>query len=102
MLGDMGLRFRRRLKIAPGFTLNLGTRSASLSAGSRCTHVTVGRQGVRGTIGLPGTGLYYTTQLSGQHHQPSIAIFRNPTNTYEEVIRSPGFWCLIFGGFYFL
>ena len=62
----MGLRFFRRLKIAPGLTLNLSKSGPSLSMGVRGAHVTVGKRGVRRTVGLPGTGLFYTT-TSGRH-----------------------------------
>jgi hypothetical protein len=54
------IRFRRRIRIAPGLTINLGKRGASLSAGPRGLKRTVGPYGTRTTIGLPGTGLSYT------------------------------------------
>lgn len=38
----------------------------SLSVGVRGAHVTVGGHGVRRTVGLPGTGLFYTSH-SGRH-----------------------------------
>jgi len=57
----MGLRYRRRLRLFPGFSLNLGRSGVtSVSAGVRGAHYTVGRRGPRATIGLPGTGLSYT------------------------------------------
>ncbi len=71
------LRFFRRVRIAPGLTLNLSKHGASLSAGVRGAHVTVGRNGLRRTVGLPGTGIYYTSQHgwhSGVHTAPH---FRN-------------------------
>lgn len=65
----MGLRFRRRLKVAPGVSLNLGKRGASLSVGRRGARVTVGHGQVRETVGLPGTGLSYTrTQSRSRRH----------------------------------
>jgi hypothetical protein len=57
----MSWRFRRRLRIIPGVTLNVGKRGISVSIGGRAANVTYGRRGRRGTIGLPGTGLSYTT-----------------------------------------
>lgn len=62
----MGLRFYRRLRIAPGFTLNLSKGGASISAGVRGAHVTVGTHGERETVGLPGTGLSYSAQQRSQ------------------------------------
>ena len=60
----MAFRFFRRLKIAPGLTLNLSKGGASLSGGVRGARVTVGRQGVRRTLGLPGSGAHWTKQTS--------------------------------------
>ena len=62
----MALRFQRRIRIAPGISLNLNKRSMSTSFGQRGAHVTVGPKGKRATIGLPGTGLYYTTYQRGK------------------------------------
>jgi hypothetical protein len=56
----LGFRFYRRLRIAPGFTLNLSKRGASVSVGERGAHFTVGTHGTRETVGLPGTGISYT------------------------------------------
>ncbi len=64
---DLGtLRFFRRVRIAPGLTLNLSKHGASLSAGVRGAHVTVGRTGIRRTVGLPGTGIFCTSH-TGLH-----------------------------------
>ena len=55
------LRFWRRMKIAPGLTLNLSKSGGSLSFGTRGAKQTIGRRGRRTTVGIPGTGLFYTT-----------------------------------------
>ena len=55
----MGWRFRRRKKIAPGVTLNVGKRGGSFSFGRRGASVNVGRRGTQATISLLGTGLSY-------------------------------------------
>jgi hypothetical protein len=62
----MGFRFRRRLQIIPGVSLNLGKTGASLSLGVKGAHVTLGRKGTRTTVGVPGTGMSWT---SYQRHQ---------------------------------
>ena len=63
----MGLRLFRRIKIAPGISINLSKSGLSASAGVRGAHVTLGPRGVRRTVGIPGTGIYYTenSSLSG-------------------------------------
>ena len=60
----MALRFWRRVSLAPGLTLNLSKRGASLSTGPRGAKYTVGTAGRRGTVSLPGTGLFYTVRGS--------------------------------------
>ena len=58
-------RLWRRVRIAPGITINLSKSGASVSVGPRGAKVTVGRRGVRQTLGIPGTGFYATRQLGG-------------------------------------
>lgn len=59
----MAFRFFRRIKLAPGLTLNLSKRGGSLSFGPQGAKMTVGTSGVRRTVGLPGTGLWYTEKV---------------------------------------
>lgn len=54
-------RFRRSIKIAPGIKINLNKKSTSLTIGRRGIHTTINGSGVRNTIGLPGSGLSYTS-----------------------------------------
>ncbi len=61
----MAVRFWRRVKIAPGLTLNLSKSGGSLSFGQRGAKYTVGPRGRRSTVGVPGTGLFYTQTESG-------------------------------------
>jgi len=61
----MGLRFRRRIKIAPGIHVNIGKKGTSISLGHPGATLNVGgKQGPRVTVGMPGTGLSYTANLS--------------------------------------
>jgi len=61
----MGFRLFRRIRIAPGLSVNLSKGGLSLSGGVRGARVTVGRRGVRGTVGAPGTGVSYTETSGG-------------------------------------
>ena len=59
--------FRRRIKILPGLSLNLGKRGISTSIGPRGAKLTLGGQrGPRATIGIPGTGISYTMTGGGK------------------------------------
>jgi hypothetical protein len=58
----MGFRFQRRLRLFKGVSLNIGKRGvSSISFGTRGAHTTIGKSGIRNTIGLTGTGLSYTS-----------------------------------------
>jgi Protein of unknown function (DUF4236) len=57
-------RLWRRVRVAPGVTINLSKGGPSVSVGPRGSKVTFGRRGVRQTVGIPGTGFYATRQLS--------------------------------------
>ena len=59
----MSFRFWRRIRIAPGVTLNLSKSGGSLSFGPRGAKFTIGPRGKRATVGIPGTGLFYTTTV---------------------------------------
>jgi hypothetical protein len=59
----MPLRFSRRFSVIPGLRMNLSKRGASLSVGHRGTWYTLGRLGRRATVGLPGTGLFWTERV---------------------------------------
>jgi hypothetical protein len=61
--GRMGFRFRRSIRLMPGVRLNVGRKSASASIGIRGLSYTAGSMGRRVTVGLPGTGLYWTREL---------------------------------------
>jgi len=71
------LRFRRRFRVAPGVTFNLGKKTASMSFGVRGAHYTVGTRGTRSTVGIPGTGLSYTL-YSRQHARHAVSHVRSP------------------------
>lgn len=60
----MGLRFQKRIRLAPGLTLNVSKRGVSLSVGRRGATLNVGAPGgPRATVGVPGSGLSYTLRL---------------------------------------
>jgi hypothetical protein len=67
-------RFFRRVKVMPGVTMNLSKSGPSFSLGVRGAHVTLDRRGVRKTVGIPGTGVFYTStkgRHTGVHSAPS-------------------------------
>ena len=67
------LRFRRRVRLAPGMYMNLGKGSLSLSVGGRGHWITSGTRGRQATVGIPGTGLSYTSRSHPQPAAPAKA-----------------------------
>lgn len=62
----MGLRFRKSFKIAPGVKLNLNKKSAGITFGGKGAHFTMNTKGKNTTsVGVPGTGLYYSSTSGG-------------------------------------
>ena len=55
------LRVRRSVKLLPGVRLNFSKSGVSTSIGGRGAHATYGHGKVRSTVGLPGTGVSYTS-----------------------------------------
>nr|WP_098729260.1 DUF4236 domain-containing protein [Acinetobacter baumannii] len=61
----MGLNFRKSIKIAPGIRVNISKKGlSSVSVGGKGARVNVSKKGTRTTVGIPGTGLSYTTNTS--------------------------------------
>lgn len=83
----MASRFQKRIKIAPGIRLNLSLGGVSMSAGPRGTSVTVGKDGVYGNAGIPGTGLSYRKKLSASSSRTAQVKEENETNLQEEIAK---------------
>ncbi len=64
----MGVRFRKSVRIAKGVRVNFSKSGASLSLGGRGHGVTFGGSGTHTHVGIPGTGLSYTTKIGSQSH----------------------------------
>jgi len=77
----MGFRFYKRVKIAPGVSINISKSGPSLSFGPRGMKHTVGPRGTRTTFGIPGTGIYYTTTNSKKTRQAPVP---SPTNQLDQ------------------
>ncbi|WP_338324608.1 MULTISPECIES: DUF4236 domain-containing protein [Aeromonas] len=81
----MALKFRKRIKIAPGINLNLSKSGVSTSIGKPGATVNVGKRGIRTTVGIPGTGVSWSSTS-------------NPQNgTYTPDDERPGFWRTLCG-----
>lgn len=97
----MSFRFWRRIKVAPGITLNLSKRGPSVSFGPRGAKLTLGSSGARATAGIPGTGLFYTRRIGSSkgsyaRHEASGAARLDP-GFFERLLISPADQALIDG-----
>lgn len=82
----MGLRFRRSFKIAPGVRVNFNKKSASVSFGPKGLKHTVSTTGKsHTTVGIPGTGLSYTT-TGGGSRPASVPSARRPTSPKSKLV----------------
>lgn len=63
----MPFRFRKSISLGKGLRVNLGKRGASLSLGGRGATVNLSGRGTRTTVGIPGTGLSYSTSDSNSN-----------------------------------
>src|SRR5215831_19419458 len=69
----MGFRYRKTFRVSKRTKLNLGTQRSSMSVGQPGATVNLSRRGVRATVGLPGTGLSYTTKpIGGSRRRGSV------------------------------
>lgn len=61
----MGLRFRKSVSLGKGVRLNFGKTGASISVGGKGYRKTINTKGqVTTSVGIPGTGIYYTDTKS--------------------------------------
>ncbi len=58
----MGFRFRKSIKLASGVRLNVSKKGlSSVSIGRNGARVNIGKKGTRSTVGIPKTGLSYSS-----------------------------------------
>lgn len=69
---NMGLRFRKSINLGNGTRLNINKRSVGVSVGTKGVRYSVNSDGRRTTsIGIPGTGLYWTNSSSKKKKRKS-------------------------------
>lgn len=62
----MGVRFRRRIRVVPGFYINFNKTGMSATIGIKGASVNIGKTGASLNTGIPGTGIYSRTKLKGR------------------------------------
>ena len=84
----MAWNFRKSIKIAPGFKINIGKRGTSMTMGPKGAKVTFGSNGTYVSSGLPGTGIFYRKKISSTN---------NEGNYYSSNINEPSILTIIIG-----
>ena len=75
----MGWRFRKRIKIFPGFYINISKSGLGVNIGPKGANVSVGPNGTYVNTGIPGTGLYKRDKVDNSKHS-STEIQQEPQN----------------------
>ena len=90
----MPWRFRKSIQILPGVKLNLNRKSTSLTIGGHGIHKTFSSTGRRTTsVGIPGTGLYYTNTTTSvsraRSRQPAGRTYTQPSYAVAAASAAP-------------
>lgn len=84
----MGFRFRKSVKIAPGVKLNFGKKSVGMSIGGKYGGVSFNsKTGARVRASAPGTGLSYSTKISGSGKKCAKSSSKPVTNSRPICLR---------------
>ena len=85
----MGLRFRKSISLCKGVRLNFGKTGASISVGGKGYRKTINTKGqVTTSVGIPGTGIYYTDTKSLKNNRTSRSSSNRNVNYTQNHSRS--------------
>ncbi len=90
----MGLRYRKRIKIAPGIYINISKSGMSTTIGPRGASVNFGRNGTYINAGIPGTGLYERQRID---KTCKLANQVQETNSISSASNTSGNGWIVFG-----
>lgn len=83
----MGWNFRRSINLGGGVRLNFSKGGMGISAGVKGFRVSTGPRGTRMTASIPGTGIYYTKQLSSKSSR-TVAQPLLPTRMFQQTVEN--------------
>ena len=81
----MGWRFRKRIKIFPGFYINISKSGLGVNIGPKGANVSIGPNGTYVNTGISGTGLYRRDKVDSSKHS-STEIQQEPQNYREQEV----------------
>jgi hypothetical protein len=65
------MRFRKRVKVFPGFYLNVSKSGISSTIGGKGASINIGKRGVYFNSSIPGTGVSFRTKIATGQQAPS-------------------------------
>lgn len=71
------MRFRRRVKVFPGFYLNFSNSAVSSTLGVKGASINFSKKGTYLNTGIPGTGLYNRQKIGGGQNHSGIDMIEN-------------------------
>ena len=81
----MGWRFRKRIKIFPGFYINISKSGLGVNIGPKGANVSIGPNGTYINTGIPGTGLYRREKVDNSIHN-STGLQQESQNYREQEV----------------
>ena len=89
----MGLYFRKSVNLGGGVRLNFSKSGIGISAGVKGARISTGTRGTYANFSIPGTGVRYTTKISGPNSATRNTAARYPyvqtvTNSYTGQTRT--------------
>jgi hypothetical protein len=79
------MRFRKRVKIFPGFYVNFSSSGVSTTLGVRGASINISKRGTYLNTGIPGTGLYDRRKISGKNESQ----YQKVTDTADRTSTPP-------------
>jgi len=86
----MGWRFRKRIKIFPGFYINISKSGLGVNIGPKSANVSIGPNGTYVNTGISGTGLYRRDKVGSSIHNSTEVQQKSQNHRGQEVTPSVG------------
>lgn len=77
----MAWKYRKRIKIAPGVTINVSRSGESTTIGPKGASVNIGKNGTYLNTGIPGTGIYDRKRIGGGTNRRSSVMSTQGTSS---------------------
>ena len=94
----MAWKYRKRIKIAPGVTINVSRSGVSTTIGPKGASVNIGKNGTYLNTGIPGTGIYDRQRIGGDTNKRSSVLSTQRTSSGGNTSGNGNFGCFWFIG----